>query len=535
MSLTNALKNRTPLVWVDTTEPERVIGIIPTLSSEKSIFLFDDISGLTQWHALSKEWKIVLTSVKDPNTEEMVDTSLNVFGLAFMYFMEQSNSILIKRNAHMDLEGFFSILSSMFGKYRASFLQDNIDKTPNQVVLLATGKPCPPELRSMTTTVHYGLPGRSEIAALINHIQSNRPEDLLQEQDLSLLISSSLGMSELEIIETYLDLIRANKVIEATAVQKIKFDRIKQNSILDIIKPKVSLADVGGLDGAKKLISEAEWIWRNPDKAQEFGLTPISRILFLGLPGCGKSYICEAAANTLGLDLARTGISKAMNKFIGESESQIQQIFDQINALAPIAVWMDELGRELSGSGSSEYTDGGTTSRVHGIFLTAMQELKDGVFLFAAANNIDTLPPEMLRAGRFDKILFVGFPSFEERKDIFKLNLIGPNTYDLDLLSSHTACFSGSEIKKLLEIVRSSVSVQELRHITTEDILQYIPLQKNRLWIRHKALVVSSYERALNEYEWASEAQRQEAGYIAQGKHPAGSAALATASKMVLK
>lgn len=535
MSLINALKNRIPLVWVDTTEPERVIGTVSVLSPDKSIFLFDDINGLTQWDPNNKEWKIVLDSVYDPSVNKPTDITFNVFSLAFIYFIKQKNSILIKRNSHIELEPFFSIFSNMFGKYRTAFFNDNFEKLPNQIILLATNKPCPNEIKSMTTVVHYELPGRNEITALINHFQLNYGKDIVKDHDVPLLISSSLGMTELEIIETYLDLIRTHGALEATSVETIKFNKMKENSVLEIVRPQVSLKNVGGLEGAKKLISNAEWIWKNPDLAKEFGLSPISRILFLGLPGCGKSYICEAAANTLGLDLARTGISKAMNKYIGESESEIQKIFDQINALAPIAVWMDELGRELSGSGSSEYTDGGTTSRVHGLFLTAMQELKDGVFFFAAANNIDTLPPEMLRAGRFDKILFVGFPSFEERKEILQMNLIGPNKYDLDLLSLHTACFTGAEIKSLLEVVRSSISIKELRHITTEDIIKFIPLQKNRLWIRHKNVVVSAYERALNEYEWASEAQREEGKSIAQGKLPVHSVSVAPVAQMIVK
>lgn len=523
MSLTHALQNRSPLIWVDTIEPERLIGSLTTLTSDKNLFVFDDIDGLTQWDYVSRTWKKVLNNVRSPDSDEMIDVPIMVFELAFMYAWKTENSLLVKRNADIKIEELFSIFSSMYGRFRNSFWSNSIETVPLQVVLLTAGKPCPEELRSMTTVIQYGYPTRSEIAALINTIQKNYGNDVIKDQDISHLVQVSQGMSEFELIETYLNVIREKGFIDLVVVEKIKFDRMKQMSMLDITKPKVSLSDVGGLEGAKKLIAEAEWIWKNPEKAKEFGLTPISKILFVGLPGCGKSYICEAAANTLGLDLARAGIAKAMNKFVGESENRIQQIFNQINSLAPIAVWMDELGRDLSGGESSGYTDGGTTSRVHGIFLTAMQELADGVFLFAAANNIQQLPPEMLRAGRFDKILFVGFPSFEERKEIFRLNLLGPNDYDLDLLSKHTACFSGSEIKKLLEIVRSGISVNQLRHITNEDILNYIPLQKNRLWIRHKALVVTSYQQALEEYEWASDAQRAEGLAIAEGRLPSGS------------
>ena len=131
----------------------------------------------------------------------------------------------------------------------------------------------------------------------------------------------------------------------------------------------------------------------------------------MGIPGTGKSAICEATANALGLDLARTGVSQVMNSFVGQSEANMRAVFNQIKVMAPLCVWIDEFGRDMSGGQSSSHVDGGTTDRVHGEFLTGLQELPENVFLICAANQIENLKPEMLRAERFDKIIFVGLPS----------------------------------------------------------------------------------------------------------------------------
>jgi ATP-dependent 26S proteasome regulatory subunit len=522
MSLVEALQNRTPLIWVDTVEPERLISQLPVLCSDRSIYIFDIFDGLLEWEHQSKTWKIVLIEVVDPDTGEMKEIAITHPAKAWGYVLKEQNAVFIVRNVHEIVKDYYDFFSIVYGKYRDAFWSDDMDKLPLQVVMLSTGvEPVPTEISAMTTAVNYGLPNAQELATIITHINSNYANsNILEGQNIEKIIAASAGMSELEAFETYYGLIRSKGIIDADTVMEIKFDKMKASSSLDISKPKLSLADVGGLENAKKMILQAKWIWENPDKAEEFHLTALRRILFLGLPGTGKSLICEAAANTLGLDLARTGVAKMMNKFIGESERRTEQMFMQINALAPICVWIDELGRDLSGGGSSDYVDGGTTSRVHGTFLTGLQELSDKVFLFAAANDIDSLPPEMLRADRFDKIMFVGFPSYEERKDIFRLNLIKPDEHDLAKLSEFTPCFTGAEIKSLCQRVRQEVSSTQHRHINDDDILSYIPLQKNRMWIRHRGLAMGMYERALDQYEWASPLQYQEAKFIVRGQEP---------------
>lgn len=521
MSLLDAIQNRTPLVWVRTSEPERLIANLPALVDDRDIYLYDPLNGLMKWSFDFSDWKIVLVTVPpmdfDSDPEQITITDPKS---SFAYALQQKNAIYIIRNVHKEVDELLTLFSSLYGQYRSSFWSNDLDQLPVQIVALSAGDPPPAEIASMCTVVSHGYPTDSELTSIVNHIATHYHGDALQGQDLSKIVHASRGMTEFEAIETYFQSIRTTSVIDQEKISQLKLDRLKRETILDIIRPNVDLSNVGGLDNAKRLITQADWIWRNPQEAKQYGLTALRRVLFLGLPGTGKSYICEAAAKTLGLDLARTGIGKIMNKFIGQSEQNMLATFQHIAALSPIAVWIDELGRDLSGGGSSDIVDGGTTSRVHAAFLTGLQELPEDVFLFAAANNIDSLAPEMLRADRFDKIMFVGFPSFEERREIFRLNLSQEVEYDLDALAHGTPCFTGAEIKSLVKDVRFKISPVEHRHINTKDILNFIPDQKNRLWLRHRNTVLSMYNQAIAEHEWASSDQFADAHLIVKGKEP---------------
>lgn len=229
----------------------------------------------------------------------------------------------------------------------------------------------------------------------------------------------------------------------------------------------------------------------------------------------GKSLLAEASAAGLGLDLATFNVSAMMSKYVGESEANMRNAFKQIAALAPIVLWTDEIGRDFSGGASSGSVDGGTTDRVHGTLLTGLQELPKGVFWVGAANNLSALPPEMLRAGRIDQLLFVGFPTLEERESIVRIHL-GKSweEYDIATIARHTPMFTGAEIKTLIKHVRFYVRGQDLRAPTTMDFCRAVPDMKNRVWRLRREEIVKMYRQAMEEWTWASSAQENEAPLV---------------------
>jgi SpoVK/Ycf46/Vps4 family AAA+-type ATPase len=161
--------------------------------------------------------------------------------------------------------------------------------------------------------------------------------------------------------------------------------------------------------------------------------------------------------------------------------------------------------------------DGGTTSRVHAEFLTGLQELPSDVLFMAAANRVADLSPEIMRAERFDKILFVGFPTEAERTDIFRVHLAGdPNLDSINIghLAAASKLFTGAEIQSVIRETRFEVSLAERRAMTTNDLLSHIASFKNRMWLRKQEEMIQMYRIALNEWDWASTEQREEAAAI---------------------
>jgi SpoVK/Ycf46/Vps4 family AAA+-type ATPase len=184
----------------------------------------------------------------------------------------------------------------------------------------------------------------------------------------------------------------------------------------------------------------------------------------------------KAIANDWNLPLLRLDVGKLFGGIIGESESRMRQMIQLSEAIAPCILWVDEIDKAFAGIESKG--DSGTTSRVLATFITWLSEKTSSVFVVATANNIYSLPPEILRKGRFDEIFFIGLPSEEEKKLIFKVHLskVRPQswtTYDIGLLSQKAKNFSGAEIEESV-IEAMHLAFSENREFVTDDILNSI-------------------------------------------------------------
>jgi SpoVK/Ycf46/Vps4 family AAA+-type ATPase len=194
------------------------------------------------------------------------------------------------------------------------------------------------------------------------------------------------------------------------------------------------------------------------EKAREFGLPFPKGLLSVGPPGSGKSAGARAIADELGLPLIRVDMGAIFGGLVGESESNARKVISTLEAVAPCVAWLDEIEKGFAGSIGGAL-DSGVGARVLGTFLTWMQEKKAPVFVYATANNVRFLPPELLRKGRFDEMFSVMLPNSEERKEIFKIHinrigraaLVEKGTIDVGILSSRTKGFSGAEIEAVVK------------------------------------------------------------------------------------
>ncbi|MUG98521.1 AAA family ATPase [Scytonema sp. UIC 10036] len=355
---------------------------------------------------------------------------------------------------------------------------------PKNIVLLSPRIAIPDDLMEVLTVLEFPLPSGSEIRGEIERLLGATGNSL-SGKVMDDLVRSCQGLSMERIRRVLARAIATHGELlpeDVDLVLEEKRQTIRQTQILDFYPATEQISDIGGLDNLK------DWLLRRggsfTDKARQYGLPHPRGLLLVGIQGTGKSLTAKAIAHHWHLPLLRLDVGRLFGGLVGESESRTRQMIQVAEALAPCILWIDEIDKAFSGLGSKG--DAGTSSRVFGTFITWLAEKTSPVFVVATANDIQALPPEMLRKGRFDEIFFVGLPSQEERKAIFTVHLtrLRPHNiknYDLERLAYETPDFSGAEIEQTL-IEAMHIGFSQNRDFTTDDILeaasQIIPLAR---------------------------------------------------------
>jgi SpoVK/Ycf46/Vps4 family AAA+-type ATPase len=228
-------------------------------------------------------------------------------------------------------------------------------------------------------------------------------------------------------------------------------------------------------------------------------------IALLGIPGTGKSLTAKMIGGLWHLPLLRLDVGALFGSLIGESEERTRRALHLAETIAPCVLWIDEMEKALAHGG----LDSGTSTRVFGTILTWMQEKEKPVFVVATANDISSMPPELLRKGRFDEIFFLDLPTQDERKDIFAVHLKKrrriAQDYDLDLLARRSEGFTGAEIEQaIIEAMYIGFNDGE-REFTNEDILHALN--------RQVPLSISQREAITYLREWLREGRAQSASF----------------------
>jgi hypothetical protein len=355
---------------------------------------------------------------------------------------------------------------------------------PKNIVLLSPQLALPEDLSEVVTVMEFPLPRREEIQAELERLLATMGQSL-EPRVLDNFVRSAQGLSLERIRRVLARAIATHGALQPDDVDLVleeKRQTIRQTQILDFYPATEQISDIGGLDNLK------DWLLRRggafSERARQYGLPHPRGLLLVGIQGTGKSLTAKAIAHHWHLPLLRLDVGRLFAGLVGESESRTRQMIQLAEALAPCVLWIDEIDKAFSGADGRG--DSGTTSRVFGTFITWLSEKTSAVFVVATANNIQALPPEMLRRGRFDEIFFVGLPTQEERREIFSvhLNRLRPHNlqaYDLERLAYETPDFSGAEIEQIL-IEAMHLGFSQDRDFTTEDILeaasQIVPLAR---------------------------------------------------------
>ena len=362
------------------------------------------------------------------------------------------------------------------GKKSVEARRTDILVTPTQIAI--------PEVEKQMQVLDLPLPGTKSIEAVLGRAirEENKRRKKAGKKNLKKpsseeaegLVEAAKGLSIMQAQLAFsLAIAKSGRLSskEIPLVLEAKKQAIRQSGILEFIEPDESMSQVGGLDLLTEWLNERKWGFSTA--ARENHHDPPSGIMLLGFPGCGKSLTARHLQHTWKFPLIRLDVGKVFGHLQGQTEGNMRSALKVAEAVAPCILWIDEIEKAFSGSGSSDRTDGGTSARVLGSFLTWMQEKTEPVFVFATCNNISGLPPEFSRKGRFDEIFFVDLPRTKERKEILKVH-IGKRDKDLikdiniDTLVDISKGFSGAEIAEAVKNARFRAGSQGRRFETTD-------------------------------------------------------------------
>jgi SpoVK/Ycf46/Vps4 family AAA+-type ATPase len=348
----------------------------------------------------------------------------------------------------------------------------------SQLVMIDYLEDLPAVVAQQATRFQVSLPDERELEQIVVdtlrriHHESPIVVDITRS-NLRTIIKNLRGLTRRQAERIIVDAVVIDRRFDEhdlNAVLAGKRQALHKSGLLEYVETPVSLAQIGGLRRLKQWLALRQHTLG--EQATSFGLSPPRGVLMLGVQGAGKSLCAKAIATAWQRPLLRMDVGALYDRYIGESERRLRESLQQAERMAPLVLWIDEIEKAFA-SAASRSIDGGLSQRMFGSLLTWMQEHTAAVFLVATANDIEALPPELLRKGRFDEIFFVDLPQRDTRREIFAIHLRkrqrDPAQFDLDALADAADGFSGAEIEQaVVAALHEAYAAQA--ELTTEHI-----------------------------------------------------------------
>ncbi|MBP9478822.1 MAG: AAA family ATPase [Sebaldella sp.] len=483
----NLLKARFPFLYVNSWEEERIINTVKVIAKDKE--LIKTVRNVFTWtltDGLILEESNSDSSGKSPTSEEKDPRK-------FLDFVEnyEEPAIFIAKDFHVlfggDRRGTADHMS--IRKLRDLAPKLKTSSKPKNLIFVSPTLVLPIELQKDTTIVEFDLPTVDDIKkVLLNLTKANSQNPNIQinlnDEEIDQLARAAQGLTINEAENAFARALVKDGIMDINDLEVITEEKqqiIKKNGVLELVNNNLNLSEVGGLSNLKKWLSKREKAWLNPSK--EYNLPYPKGVLITGVPGCGKSLIAKAISASWKASLLKFDIGRTFSSLVGSSEENMREAIKTAEAVSPCILWIDEIEKGFSGLNNSG--DSGTSSRVFGNFLTWLQEKEGPVFVVATANNINQLPPELMRKGRFDEIFFVDLPTLNERKEIFTLHIkkrikseiqsedFVINDETITKLSELTEGFTGAEVEQVV-IESLFEAYSESRKVKMDDFVKAI-------------------------------------------------------------
>lgn len=345
------------------------------------------------------------------------------------------------------------------------------------LIILSPSSDVPAELANHATVIDWPLPDREEIAEILDSAIQGLPEEMRAQaapngaRDAA--IDAALGLSGEEAASCYAKSLVKLRRIDAPTVAAEKKRVIAQAAGLQWYDPPADgLAAVGGLDGLKAWLIARKGAFS--PAARDYGLPTPKGVLLVGIAGTGKSLSAKAVGAAWQRPVLRFDMGATKDKYVGGSEANIRRTLKLAETVAPCVLWIDEIEKVMAGA-TQGAADGGVSADQLGTFLTWMQEKTAPVFVIATANDVESLPPEILRKGRFDELFFVDLPTTKERAEILAASL-RPHAQHADAVNcaevaAATPGFTGAELAALVPDALYAAFSDGSRNLTTADLL----------------------------------------------------------------
>ncbi len=470
------IRARYPLLYIVSGEELRVQEVLLGVAKErqKKLFEWSYTTGLVPAGTSIQSQKHRNAATRDPlvaldQVIDHVEPAIYVFK-DFHPFLSRTNFAAIRKLKEIAL---------------------HLKNTHKTIILLSAIQEIPTELEKEITVLNFPLPDRAELGELLDHIvedvrQFSQVKIDLDAEGRERLLGAALGLTLGEAENVFAKIIVKDERLSGDDVNEVFAEKqqiIRKSGLLEYYATQETFGSVGGLPVLK------DWLEKRAvafgQKARDFGLPPPKGVLLLGVQGCGKSLCAKAVSSLWQLPLLRFDMGRMFGSLIGSSEENVRKAIAVAESVAPAVLWVDEIDKAFVGSQSSGTTDGGTTARVFGTFLTWLSEKTAPVFVVATANDISQLPPELMRKGRLDEIFFVDLPDDAERAAIFRIHLERRRrraaSFDLPALVEASRGFSGAEIEQAI-ISALFDAFAEDRELATghihEALRQTVPLSR---------------------------------------------------------